>query len=106
MAGEIKTITDKMRDALRISSKSEAITDEINDSIQACKLDLKAIGVKNIKDEDALIIRAIKLYCRAEFNFNGKGEQYRESYDLQKMSLSLDSDYNMAVSKLDTGSEV
>lgn len=106
MSEESKTITEKMRDALRISSKSDAITDEINDSIQACKQDLKAVGVKSINEEDALIIRALKLYCRAEFNFNGKGEQYRESYDMQKMSLCLDSDYNTEVSVSDTESEV
>lgn len=98
---ETTTLTDKVRDALRISSKSAAITTDINDSIEACKLDLAAAGVKNIKETDALIIRAIKLFCRAEFNFNGKTEQYRQSYELQKMSLSLDSDYN-TVSETDT----
>lgn len=88
------TLTEKMRAALRITNKGELITEDIVDTINACKADLKAVGVKNINEEDALIIRAIKLYCRAEFNFNGKGEQYRESYNLQKMSLSLDSEYN------------
>jgi len=98
------TLTEKMRQALRVSSKSEAITDEINDTIEACKADLAAVGVVKIDETDALIIRAIKLYCRAEFNFNGKAEQYRQSYDLQKMSLSLDGDYN-SVTETDTESE-
>lgn len=98
---EKENIVEKIRDALRISSKSEAITTDIKDSIEACKLDLRAAGVKRIDEEDALIIRAIKLFCRADFNFNGKAEQYRQSYDLQKMSLSLDGDYN-TVSETDT----
>lgn len=97
-------LTDKMRAALRISSTSEAITTDINDTIEACKLDLKAVGVKRIDEADALIIRAVKLFCRAEFNFNGKGEDYRKSYELQKMSLSLDGDYN-TVTETDTESE-
>ena len=97
------TLTEQMRGSLRISSKNEAITTEINDTIEACKLDLKAAGVVNIDETDALIVRAIRLYCRADFNFNVKGEQYRQSYDLQKMSLSLDGDYNAAeVAETDT----
>lgn len=97
------TLTEQMRSALRISSKNEAITTEINDTIEACELDLKAAGVVNIDETDALIVRAIRLYCRADFNFNGAGEQYRQSYDLQKMSLSLDGDYNAAkVAETDT----
>lgn len=88
------TLIDTMRTAVRISSKAEAISEEIEGTIEACKLDLKAAGVVNIDESDALIVRAIRLYCRADFNYNGKGQEYREAYDLQKMSLSLDSDYN------------
>lgn len=97
------TLTEKMRATLRISNTGEAITAEINDVIEACKADLAAVGVEKINETDALIVRAITLFCRAEFNFNGKGEQYRQSYDLQKMSLSLDMDYNGGrVSETDT----
>ena len=88
------TLTEKMRSALRISSKNEAITTEITETIEACKLDLEAAGVVKIDETDALIVRAIRLYCKADFNFNGKGEQYRQSYELQRTSLSLDMDYN------------
>ena len=56
-----------MRAALRISSTSEKITEEINDCIAACKADMKNDGVKVIKETDGLIIRAITLYCKAEF---------------------------------------
>ena len=95
-------LIEQMRAALRISSTSEAITEEIRDTIEACKLDLRAAGVVRIDETDALIARAIRLYCRADFNFNGKGAEYRQSYDAQKMSLSLDGDYNVAVSESDT----
>lgn len=88
-------IIDKIRDSLRISSKAEAITTDITDSIQACLMDLKAVGVVNVDQSDALIIRAIKLYCRADFDYNNQSEQFRKCYELQKMSLCLDSDYNL-----------
>ena len=62
MAAYTTTLTEKMRAALRISSTSEKITEEINDCIAACKADLKNDGVKVIKETDELIIRAITLY--------------------------------------------
>ena len=84
MAAYTTTLTGKMRAALRISSTSEKITEEINDCIAACKADLKNDGVKVIKETDELIIRAITLYCKAEFGFNNNAEQFRKSYDALK----------------------
>ena len=92
MAAYTTTLTEKMRAALRISSTSEKITEEINDCIAACKADLKNDGVKVIKETDELIIRAITLYCKAEFGFNNNAEQFRKSYDALKMRLALSVD--------------
>ena len=102
MAADTTTLTEKMRAALRISSTSEKITEEIND----CKADMKNDGVKVIKETDGLIIRAITLYCKAEFGFNNAAEQFRKSYDALKMRLSLSAEYNTApqVSETDTNS--
>lgn len=98
-------LTDKVRNAIRRSTTSKALTEEIEDCIEACKKDLKAVGVINIDETDALIIRAVILYARADFNFNGKAEQYRECYKMQAMSLSLDSEYNTEkVTETDTES--
>ena len=96
MAAYTTTLTEKMRAALRISSTSEKITEEINDCIAACKADLKNDGVKVIKETDELIIRAITLYCKAEFGFNNNAEQFRKSYDALKMRLALSVEYNSA----------
>lgn len=106
MAADTTTLTEKMRAALRISSTSEKITEEINDCIAACKADMKNDGVKVIKETDGLIIRAITLYCKAEFGFNNAAEQFRKSYDALKMRLSLSAEYNTApqVSETDTDS--
>ena len=103
MAADTTTLTEKMRAALRISSTSEKITEEINDCIAACKADMKNDG---IKETDGLIIRAITLYCKAEFGFNNAAEQFRKSYDALKMRLSLSAEYNTApqVSETDTNS--
>ena len=105
-AEDTTTLTEKMRAALRISSTSEKITEEINDCIAACKADMKNDGVKVIKETDGLIIRAITLYCKAEFGFNNAAEQFRKSYDALKMRLSLSAEYNTApqVSETDTNS--
>lgn len=106
MAATATTLTEKMRAALRISSTSEKITEEINDCIAACKMDLQDVGVKKLEETDALIIRAITLYCKAEFGFNNAAEQFRKSYDALKMRLSLSAEYNTApqVSETDTNS--
>ena len=86
-------LVDKMRDALRISSQAEAITNEIRDCIEACKRDLQQVGVVNLDESDALIIRAITIYCKAEFGYSEKAQQFRQSYDSLKLALSLMEEY-------------
>lgn len=86
-------LVDKMRDALRISSNAEAITNEITDCIEACKRDLQQVGVVNLDESDALIVRAITIYCKAEFGYSEKAPQFRQSYDSLKLALSLMEDY-------------
>lgn len=88
------TLTEKMRAALRISSTSAKITEEIEDCIEACKADLKNDGVKRVDENDALIIRAITLYCKAEFGYQNNAEKFRKSYDTLKMRLSMSQEYN------------
>lgn len=93
MAANATTLTEKMRAALRISSTSEKITEEINDCIAACKMDLRDVGVKKIDENDALIIRAITLYCKSEFGYSDKSEKFWKSYEHLKTHLSLSSEY-------------
>lgn len=108
MAAGNTTLTEKMRTALRISSTGEKITGEIEDCIAACKLDLANDGVKRIEETDALIVRAITLYCKAEFGYNDKAVQFRQSYDTLKARLSMSKEYNEKkedVSETDTVGE-
>lgn len=90
-------LTNKIRDALRISSQAEAITNEINDCIEACKRDLQQVGVVNLDESDALIIRAITIYCKAEFGYSEKAQQFRQSYDSLKLALSLMDEYTTVI---------
>ena len=61
MAADTTTLTEKMRAALRISSTSEKITEEINDCIAACKADMKNDGVKVIKETDCIARQSLVL---------------------------------------------
>ena len=71
-------LIEKMRAALRISSTSDKVTEEIADCIAACKDDLANDGVTAIDEKKPLIVRAITLYCKAEFGYNNKAEQFRK----------------------------
>lgn len=42
----------------------------------------------------ALIIRAVTLFVKAEFNYQNAADRYRQSYEALKMSLCLAGDYN------------
>ena len=95
------TLTGKMRAALRISSQAETITNEINDCIEACKRDLQQVGVNNLDESDALIVRAITIYCKAEFGYSEKAQQFRQSYDSLKLALSLMEEYQTAPEQAD-----
>lgn len=85
---------EKVKLALRI--KSNILDSEINDLIEACKIDLSISGVKKIEESDPIIARAIILYCKANFGLDNKeSEKYQNSYNLLKQSLSLCGDYNV-----------
>lgn len=96
MAADATTLTEKMRAALRISSTNAKITEEINDCIAACKMDLRDVGVKKIDESDALIVRAITLYCKSEFGYSDKAEKFWKSYECLKTHLSMSDEYTGA----------
>lgn len=94
---------DKVKNALRV--KTAAFDDEVQGLIDACKADLRLVGV-NIPEEkppaegeppaagDPLITRAIILYAKANFGYSDDSEKYRQAYDYLKCSLSLAGDYH------------
>ena len=93
---------DKVKNALRV--KTAAFDDEIQDLIDACKADLRLVGVNVPEDTpaegkeaaagDPLITRAIVRYAKANFGYSEDSEEYRAAYDYLKCSLSLAGDYH------------
>ena len=84
---------EKVKLALRVSGNIFDL--EIQDLIDAAKLDLKITGVVKVNDTDPLIQRAIIVYCKANFGYdNNEAERFQKSYDMLKQHLSLAGDYN------------
>lgn len=86
----------QVKDSLRI--KNEKLDNIIQSDIEAGALDLRRVGiqaltVKGELREDALLYKAVELYVKAEEDFQGKGEQYRRSYESLRDVLSLDGEY-------------
>ncbi len=84
---------DKIKQSLRINHSK--LDDEIDDFISACKADLRRIGVKKIDEKDPLILQAIKLFVKAQVDFEGQGERFTKAYEMLAQSLSLSGDYNV-----------
>lgn len=89
-------LLDDVKLALRISSS--AFDSEVQDLIDAAKLDLKLSGVTSEKADaatpDALIKRAIVTYAKANFGFdNPDADRLQQSYDMLKAHLTLSREY-------------
>lgn len=62
------------------------------DNISACKIDMERAGVVNTPDKAIkLYDKAIELYCKWQFDFRGKGEEYRKNYEATRDAMSLSS---------------
>lgn len=86
---------ERMKLSLRIYHN--ALDDDIQGNIDACMLDLQRVGVSktaaNSESKDALIIKAAELYCKWQYDFNGKGEQCKQAYEKLRDALSLCDNY-------------
>jgi len=90
-------LLDEVKGVLRVSGTD--FDTEVNDLIDACKLELSLSGVGKVEETDALIKRAIILYCKANFGWdNQEFDRFQKSYDLLKAHLSLSSDYKVTTS--------
>lgn len=80
---------DKVRNALRISvTNNQAINEELNDLIDAAKLDLGVAGVVVPQTIDQLVTKAIITYCKMSFGLPEDYDRLKRSYDEQKAQLS------------------
>lgn len=77
---------------LRISGT--ALDTDLQDDIDAALMDLQRVGIDVTTDQSQpLIIKAVKLYCRWQQDYMGKGEQYCKAYTGLMQALSLAGDY-------------
>jgi len=84
---------DLVKGALRVTTDAPGIISEIENLINAAKLDLEIAGVKYIED-DPLIQRAVIFYCKGHFGFdNPEADRFLKSYEMLKQHLSLSGDY-------------
>lgn len=80
---------DKVRNALRISvTDNQAINEELNDLIDAAKLDLGIAGVVVPQTDDKIVTKAIITYCKLSFGLPEDYDRLKISYDEQKAQLS------------------
>lgn len=83
---------EKIKLALRIAT--DVLDDEIQNDIDACMKDLERVGIVNIDQDDATIIRLAELYCKSALNFEDKGENYERAYRYMRDGISLFDEYN------------
>lgn len=76
----------KVKLALRIST--DVYDSELNDLIDAAKLDLGIAGVVVPQTVDALVSKAIITYCKMSFGLPEDYDRLKRSYDEQKAQLS------------------
>ena len=82
---------EKVKLALRIVTNK--YDSELNDLIDAAKLDLGIAGVTVPDTLDALVSKAIITYCKMSFGLPEDWDRLKRSYDEQKAQLSNASGY-------------
>lgn len=84
---------DLVKQWLRIRSDNTAFDAELQGLIDAAKQDLRRRGVK-AADNDPLIKQAVKMYCKANFGYDGSNaDKFQKSYESLAVSLSLSGEY-------------
>ena len=87
-------LLDDVKKALRISTTTTGFDGEVQDLIDAAKIDLSLSGVLAVDETDQLIKRAITTYVKAFFGYdNPDADRFAKSYDMLKQHLSLAADY-------------
>lgn len=80
-----------VKENLRITTTS--LDADLQDDIDAALMDLQRVGIDVTDQSQPLIIKAVKLYCRWQQDYMGKGEQYCKAYTGLMQALSLAGDY-------------
>lgn len=77
---------EQVRKRMRISH--DLVDDDIAGNMEAARLDMCRVGVSPEAD-DALTDKAVELYCKAQFDYQGKGERFMKNYERLRDALSM-----------------
>ena len=78
-------LLDKCKTALRVTTN--AYDTEIQEYIEAARLDLGVVGVNVPMTEDALVNKAIMTYVRMSFGAPSNYDKLKTAYEEQKATL-------------------
>ena len=86
-------LLERVKLALRISHNK--LDEDIQADIDACLADLEVCGVVFAEASDALIVSAVKLYCRASYTDDPvKSAEWLRRYEQQKACLMMAEGYS------------
>jgi hypothetical protein len=91
---------EKVKIALRVESEDTDLDGDIQDTIDAAIADMKLCGIieEKILETDAIIMRAIKTFCKSEYSTDDKeAKRYKESYEMIRNHLAMSTDYSAEV---------
>lgn len=90
-----QTLLEKVKLSARISGN--AFDDDVQDMIESAREELVQSGVSRKmadSDEDPLIIRAVKIYVKANFGIDSPNAyRFQQSFESLKRHLSMAGDY-------------
>lgn len=91
-------VIKEVKQALRISESNTAFDDEVQNLIDAARLDLQQAGIsKSViyqSETDPLIKRAVITYAKANFGYdNPEADRFDRAYVMLKQHLSLYGDF-------------
>ena len=86
---------EKVKLSMRIFHN--ALDSDIQSNIDACMLELQRVGiladVAKPETADALIAKAAELFCKWQYDFGGKGDQYQKAFEKLRDAISLCDSY-------------
>lgn len=82
----------KIKQGLRITHTK--LDEDIQADIDACRADLRRVGIIYAPDDDPLIINAIKLWCRSLYTDDPvKAAEFLRRYEAMKACLMMAEGY-------------
>ena len=81
---------EQVRNSMRISHIH--LDCDIANNIETARLDMRRVGI-NIEKDDALMDKAVELYCKAQFDYLGKGDQFLQNYEKMRDAMSMAEEY-------------